>query len=935
MKPTQQSRLAGRVLVSFLAVLSFGTLAYAKSETPTRPEKLFDYQLITLDNGMRVVTVEDFSAPLVEVQVWYEVGSKDEEPNRQGYAHMFEHMMFKGTDRVSSDGHFSFIRKVGGTCNAYTSFDQTVYIQTLPAYELELALWLEAERMAFLKIDQDNVDTERKVVEEELRMGENRPYGTLFKKIYAALFSQHPYRWTPIGNIAHLRATSVGDLRSFWNRYYLPNNATLVIVGAVKHQDAQKMAERYFGWIAPGPQPPRVTIEEPQPTSARTIVIDDENAPTGEVMMIWRTVPMGHPDETALDFLSEILGGGKSSRVYRRLVAEQQIAVDAGSWTQNLQQAGLFTLSATLPTTSEEYETALAALAEQLEAIQENGISEEELEKARNQLLRNTVTATLTVRSKARLIGTAAVIIGDVTRVDRLLDEIRAVTAEDVQQVANAYLRKDRVFRFIVKKNEKGMLGARLDDDSAPITAEPERVPPPPGRPGVQRPEDFPETPPFAKSRTTNFDLPYRESILPNGLKVMTVSNPKAPFVSVMLGLPNGAWTEDKPGLAAMTLEMLTRGTEKYSEAELARLLERYAISLEGSADKDNALVSMSALTEHLERGMELMTETVLKPTFVETEFEKLLAQEITTLKVRQQDPRYLAETWFYRSVFDEHPYSRPIKGTPEHLRQILPSDLKSWWNKFARPDQTALIFAGDITQEKAAMLAGKYLGQWKTVSAETPQVPADVPTPKPTHIVLVDRPGSAQAQLHVGHLGITRHQQPDYFYALMGANYFGGAFNSRLNENIRVKRGLTYGASGWFNAMRMAGTFEVSTFTRNESVMETLEVIFDQIKQFRTVFPSETEFSDTQSYLLGSFARNRETPQQVARDLWLIESQQLGRDYFQKFYGTIEHATPEACIHVIQKIIYPDKLTIVVVGDAKVLKKPLETLAPVEIVQP
>ena len=178
--------------------------------------------------------------------------------------------------------------------------------------------------MAFFEIDQDNVDTERKVVEEELRMGENRPYGTLFKKIYAALFSQHPYRWTPIGNIAHLRATSVGDLRSFWNRYYLPNNATLVIVGAVKHQDAQKMAERYFGWISPGPQPPRVTIEEPQPTSARTIVIDDENAPTGEVIIIWRTVPMGHPDETALDFLSEILGGGKSSRVYRRLVAEQQ-----------------------------------------------------------------------------------------------------------------------------------------------------------------------------------------------------------------------------------------------------------------------------------------------------------------------------------------------------------------------------------------------------------------------------------------------------------------------------------------------------------------------------------------------------------------------------------------------------------------------------------
>lgn len=898
-------------------------------------EASFDYRHITLDNGMQVVTLEDFSSPIAAVQVWYQVGSKDELPDRQGYAHMFEHMMFYGTDRVGSDDHFNFIRKVGGTCNAYTSFDQTVYVQTLPSREIELALWLEAERMAFLKINQDNFDTERKVVEEELRMGENKPYGNLFKKIFAELFTEHPYRWTPIGNLAHLRATSVADLRAFWNQYYVPNNATLIIVGAIKHNEAQKLAEQYFGWIPSGPQPERVAVQEPEPTSSRTIIIDDENAPTGRVMLVWRTVPTGHPDETVLDFLSEILGGGNSSRVYRRLVAESQTAVDAGSWGYNLQQAGMFSVDATLPPASDNYETAMAELSEQLELLKMNGVSDDELEKARNQLLKRVVTETLTVDSKAQLLGTAAVTMGNLPRVNTLLDDIRAVTKDDVQRVANAWLKKERGFRFIIRKNEDGMLSARKDDDTAPITAEPELVSPPPGREGTAYPSAFPKTAPFADSGSSVFDLPFKEAKLPNGLKIMTVSNHEAPFVSAMLGIRNGAWTEHKPGTASLVLGMLTRGTATHNEAELASLLEHYAIRLNGSADKDNAAVSLDCLSEHLDRGMKLMAEVVLEPTFDEEEFNKLLTQEITELQIRLQTPSYLAENWFNRAVFGDHPYSRPVNGTPEMLGHIRPDDLKLWWSKFARPDQSTLIFAGDITLPQAMRLAKTYLGEWKTNLVETGLVLPDIPQPRPTQITLVDRPGSVQAQLCVGHLGITRLQQPDFFYSLIASNYFGGSFNSRLNDALRVKRGLTYGAFGGFSPLRMGGVFSMSTFTRNESVVETIEVIIEQVNRFRSVSPSEAEFNDTRSYILGSFARNRETPQHIARDLWMMESQNLSRNYFGELFGTIESATPEDCIRLAQKIVHPDKLAIVVVGDAAVLKTPLEAIAPVTIVKP
>ena len=915
------------------AAICFAQSQPLKPDAPAASPKQFDYRCTTLDNGLKIITLEDFSSPIVAVQVWYQVGSKDEQPDRQGYAHMFEHMMFKGTDHVGSDDHFSLIRKVGGTCNAYTSFDQTVYTETLPARELELALWLEAERMAFLKIDQNAFDTERRVVEEELRMGENRPYGNVFKKMAAELFTVHPYHWTPIGNIAHLRATSVGDLRTFWNRYYLPNNATLILVGAVKHEQAEKMARRYFGWIPAGPESPRITIQEPEPSSARTIIIDDENAPAGQVSLAWRTVPTGHADETALECLSAVLGGGKSSRVYRRLVAESQLAVEAESGSETLQQAGLFFISATLPPTAENYETVLQSLSEQLEVLQTKGVGDEELEKAKNQLLKNRVTATLSVESKAHQLGTAAVTMGNLSRVNTQLDDIRAVTRDDIRRVAGQWLGKDRVFRFIIQKSTEGMLTARKDNENTPITAEPELLSPPPGREGVVRPAAFAAQAPFAKSNKIAFNLPFKEAKLPNGLTVIAVSNHEVPFVSVMLGIRNGAWTEEKPGTAAMTLAMLTRGTAQHTEAELATTLEQYAITLDGAADKDNATVSMDCLTEHLERGMTLMAETVLAPTFDKDEFAKLMTQEISRLQILRQDPRYLAETGFHKVVFGEHPYSRPATGTPQQLGQISPEDLTQWWKKFARPDQSSLIFAGDITLPKALKLAEASLGNWKSGPLEEGLSLPAIPEPQPTHITLIDRPGSVQAQLYVGHLGITRRQQPDYFYGLITGNYFGGSFNSRLNDNLRVKRGLTYGAHGGFNTLNQAGTFEMSTFTKNESVVEALHVILEQIRQFQTVPPTKIEFGDTRSFLFGSFARNREMPQQVARDLWMMESQNLSRDYFKQLFATLGKATPKDCTALTQKVIHPERLSIIVVGDAAALKENLEKIAPVQVV--
>ncbi|MCI0499063.1 MAG: insulinase family protein [Planctomycetales bacterium] len=919
-----------------LAAVTSCCLAQANKITPnleSSAQPLFDYRKITLDNGLDVITLEDFSCPIVAVQVWYQVGSKDEKPDRQGYAHLFEHMMFMGTDRVSESDHFNLIRKIGGDCNAYTSHDQTVYIQTLPAEQVELALWLEAERMTFLKIDQKTFDTERKVVEEELRMRENQPYGNVFKKIAAELFSVHPYRWTPIGNLANLRATSVADLRAFWTNYYVPNNATLIIVGAIKHQKAQELANRYFGWIPAETEPQRVTVQEPPQTKSRTVVINDENAPAGEVMLVWRTVSTGERDETVLDFLSQILGSGNSSRLYRALVADTGAAVEAGTWGFNLQQDGIFVASATLPPDSEDYDGLATAIENQVQAIQTDGVSEAELEKARNQLLKELITGTLSIEKKAAMLGHAAVTVGDAGWANTRMAEIRSVTREEIQQAAKTYLKDDSVFRFIIRKNQ-GMELARKDNDASPITAEPELQAPPLGRLGVLRPADFPAKPPLADKKTSDFDISYQQARLPNGLNVRVISNHEVPFVSVVLGLTNGAWTENKPGTASMAMGMLTRGTTRHSEAELATAMEQYGISLSGSAEMDTVTVGMGCLTEQLDRGLALLSEVVLEPAFDETQFAKLAQQQTTNLNIREQDPEHLADQYFNRSLFGTHPYSRTAEGDVQDIKQLTPADLKQWWSAFAQPDQATLIFSGDITKEKAVAMAKQYLGRWKATTAEPSITLPPIPAPRPTQIYLVDRPGSAQAQIKVGQLGMTRRQQPDYFAGLITSAYFGGSFHSRLNENLRVKRGLTYGAFGGWRAQNMAGTFEISTFTKNESADQTVKVILEQIHQLQTVLPTDAEFYDSRSYFIGSFAVNRETPQDVARDVWLVESQKLGKNYFHKFFAAMKKADKEDCLKLAQKILNPNQLSIVVVGDAQQLKEPLSKIAPVNVIQ-
>lgn len=927
--PFALSRSARAALCGAVGVALLLSVPVAKPDTP-----LFDYRSKTLSNGLQVLTLEDRSCPIVAVQLWYHVGSKDEDPERQGFAHMFEHMMFRGTDRLGPTDHFDFIRRTGGDCNAYTSFDNTTYVQTLPSNQLELALWLEAERMAFLKIDQTSFDTERKVVEEERRLGLNRPYGTAPEKALAEMFQVHPYRWLPIGRIPHLRAASVQELRDFWTRYYVPNNATLVVVGDIEHARVQQLAEQYFGWIPRYPDPPRVTVREPDLTAPKIVKIKEDNAPAPVGAVAFRAVPVGHDDYIPLQMLATILGGGESSRMYRDLVADQQLAVAAIAAAFPLEQDGLFVAGAVLSPMGGKLEKAVAAIESHLERVRTEPVTEAELHKVRNQMLKSTVQGTLTIESKAQQLGSAAVIEGDPARLNTELERVRAVTPEVLLRVARQYLDPQKSYTLTIEGNLLGSLFAKKKgEDDAPITATPETEPPPPGRAGLERPAAYPRTAPIGAALDFKPAYAKSEKTLPNGLKVMVVPNKEVPFISASLNLHAGAWAEQRTGVASLALQMLTKGTEKHDDAALATELETYAIDLGGGASIDDARVSAGCLPEHVDRALTLLAEVVRTPTFPEDEFEKLRKQVRTGLAVSQAEPSYVADRELRRVLFGSHPYARTAIGETSDVDAVVVDDLKSWWRQFARPDMAVLIFAGDIDEKRAVELAQAHFGDW---AAEGPRPQVDLPVPPPpseTKIYLVDRAG-VQSQIRVGQLGITR-QDPRYAISRVVSGYFGEAFNARLNETIRVKKGLTYGARGAYSAQRFGGRFVASTFSKTDSTVEALQAIFDELKRLKDEAPSEKELNDTKSYIVGSFPGDRETPTQVAGELWMLESNRLPVDYYERLLRNVAATTADECIDLVTSTLDPAHMAVVVVGSANKLKDELAKIAPVEVIKP
>jgi len=913
-----------------------------------RGEGRLPFEEVVLDNGLRVITLEDRSTPIVAVQLWYHVGSKDEQADRQGFAHMFEHMMFRGTDKLGPKDHFEYVRRTGGNCNAYTAFDQTVYVNELPSNELEMLLWLESERMAKLKIDEGGFDTERKVVEEERRLGLNQPYGDVLEKLLASLFTVHPYRWSPIGQIEHLEASTPDDIQKFWDTYYVPNNCTLVVVGDVSHTEARTLAQKCFGWIPRCPDPPRVTALEPAQHGERAFEIQPANGPVPIAGLVFRAVPDGDPDAVPLDMLMQVLGGGESSRVYIDLVRRKEIAMAGMALYAGLEQAGFAAVVGVTkpPLMGGKTAPVIDALWEQVDKVVAEGVTPDELAKVKKQARRADVTGTMEVAEKASRLGQAATIWGDAQKANERIRLIEAVTADDLQRVARTYLTRDRATEIRIEPSMISMLkglasaasmGDKPEADKSEESGEIEggaRAHAGGPKALAQPPSGYPQSPPVAPPLATDFDIHGVERRLDNGLELVVVENHEVPFVSAELRLTAGSFTEDPahPGTASMAASMVTRGTVARDAEALALELERNAISLGAGADHDDASVSVSSLTEDTERALRLLSEVVQAPRFDEKEFRTLRDQTATGMAVQEKTPAVIAERAFEKALWGDHPYARPAEGTSQDLAGLDPSLLRSWWETWVRPDTATLYVSGDITPDEAQRIADRYLGGWEAAGGATPAPLPAIEPPTETRITLVDRPGAVQSEIRAGHLGITR-DNPLYPTGVVLSQVFGGAFSSRLNDSLRVQKGLTYGARGGLSSERFGGEFEVSTFTKTPKTGETVRALLAEIRRMRDEPPSDKELGDAVAYLSGSFAGSLETPAAVAGRLWTLRLNGLPADWWNSYMHRIVSTSVADVQDASRDLLDPQHLHIVVVGDADAVKADLEQIAPVDVI--
>ena len=917
-------------LWTLLVLLSGPAVAQEGAFSPWQVEET------RLPNGLRVITHEDFSCPKTAVQIWYGAGSKHEPSNRQGLAHFLEHMMFRGSAAVAPDRHFDLIHAAGGDNNAFTFFDYTAYIDTVPADQLELALWLEAERMVFLSLDPELLDTERKVVEEERRMTTlNTPYGTVPERVLPHLYPDHPYGWLPLGNIPHLRAASADDLRRYWDARYVPANATLVIAGAVPHARALELARQYFGWIPVWPGAPAGPPPPPPQTGEIAVTLPEKLGPVPLVGYVFRGVPADHPDALALDMVMSILCEGETSRIYRDVVREHGRCVWLMTQRFPLQDDGVVGFVGVLHPVryylgklnpfAPPGRGAFRLFDRHIEAIQREGVTPEELEKVKLRFKSGSIGMSRTLEGRALAIGEAALLHGEPEWNVRKMERIEAMDAETLRRVAAEYLVPERRTRITVLPRKHFDYQPGLNDDL--------EIPAPPfeaRKTGLARPAAFPDTPP---SLLNTAGLPRLEAVehrLDNGLRVVVTPDHEAPVFLAALAIEEGPYEEPRPGLTEAALAMLSRGTKEHSARELEDLLEQHALYARGQAVEDGALFTLSGLSDEAPRCVRLLAEMVRRPAFPASEWRREKRYHAATLRYQRREPKARAHRAMLDSLFGSYPYGRPIEGTLSSVRRIGTGDLCAWWTRIAQPESVILYLGGDIQPEAALALAQEAFGDWQG-SPETAPAPVEAPpSPRETRIQLIDAPGAPQSELRIAQsafaAGGLRHHA-----AVMFTQVYAGAFGSRLNKALRSGEGKTYHSFGGLRMLRRGGYLYAETSTQTESTAQTLETMLRVLESMRETPPSSEEMRQARDYLLGAAATRFETFTDQLN--YLIRNHLLGlpRNHLEEACAAYESITAQTVHELAQSLIDPDTLTIIVVGDAKKIAPALEKIAPVQ----
>ena len=927
-----------RRLTSVLAaVLLAGAASAALAQPPAPPLTAsrvavppLDFRARTLANGLHVYSAVDRTTPNVTVQVWYDVGGKDDPEHRSGFAHLFEHIMFKSTRDMASEYMDRLTEDVGGFNNASTADDYTDFYEVIPANHLERLLWAEAQRMSSLKVDQAPFASERSVVEEELRQRVLAdPYGRLQNLLTPeASFRVHPYKRPVIGSIEDLDAATLADVQAFHATYYRPDNAQLIVIGNFDPAALDRWVDAYFGQIAhPAAPIPRVTAVEPARTGPRTVNGYGPDVPLPAVELTFLGPDGASPDGSALAVADAILTTGRSSRLYRDLVYQQQLAQDVFSSADLRQQPGLFQAGAVLAggRTLDQGEQAIRA---ELARLRDEPVSDAELARAKNQLLAQVLRERETVDGRAAELGRAILLEGDAAKVNTDIAELQAVTAADVQRVARRYLVDEQ--RVVIRYQAES---ARPPGGDVPSPAQPSATvaavapdvaqspPPPAGLPHTP-PAPGPivsPTPPRPASRT-----------LRNGLKVIVARTSAVPIVTAELVVRSGS-TSDPAGLAglqSLTTSLLPQGAGGRSAPEIAAAVEALGGSLESAGGADGSQVVLTVLADQLGAALPILADVARRPSFGPAELERLRRQRLDALKVRMDEPGGLARLAVRPIVFGTSPYGHDPSGAPASLARIDRAAVLRQYATTFRPDNAVLVMTGDITPDQGFALAERVFGDWARPAGPLPVAPA-APAPARPRVVVIDLPGTGQAAVLAAGPSIAR-ADPRFYAAEVASAVLGGGFSARLNEELRIKRGLSYGAGANIDEFRDTGLFSASAQTKNASAAEVAGLMRDQIAGLSAAPIPPAELEVRKAALVGEFGRGVATSSglagQIASNYALYG---IDADEIARFTQDIDAVTADAARTAALRAIDPARLSLVVAGDAKLFLPALRARFP------
>ena len=866
------------------------------------------FEKLTLPNGLDVILHQDHSLPLVAVNVWYHVGSKNEEPGKTGFAHLFEHIMFEGS-KHHNRSHFEPLQKVGASINGSTTPDRTNYWENLPSNYLELALWLEADRMGFLldALDQQRFDIQRDVVKNERRQSyENRPYGMAGLRLQEAAYPlPHPYHWPTIGFHEDLDAATLEDVKAFFLRFYGPSNASLAIAGDFQMDETVKMVDRYFGDLAPGPAIPRAgRIDSPLQGRVDLTLYDRVLLP--RLHQVWPTVPRFHPDEAALSILATILGDGKSSRLHRALVYEGRIAQGVDVHNGPAEISGDFELEVTAALGHTAREVEEAALAE-IEAIRRQPPTAAEMARAKNRFEWRHVRQMVNIGGfggRANRLNSFNVFAGDPGMVNRDLERYMSVQPEDVSRVASEYLGERHVRLDVLPEPTLSHSSQAIDRS----------IQPPPTALGTFIPP-----------------VPQRQR-LANGMELLVVEKRSIPVVAFGLMLKTGAAMDPValPGLASLTTAMLQEGTTTRSSSDIADEFEFIGSHLAAATGREQTEMAVETLSRHWPKALEVMSDLLQNPTFPEGELERLRNERVTALRRVKDDPAAVAGRVTPPLLYGrESVYGHPSTGTEEALESLTRDDLVGHFQSNYGPENATLVVVGDVSMEEVVKLTEEHLGGWKgNGPGHGDRVEeGSLPDIEATTLYLLDKPRAAQSVIRVGHVGVQRHH-PDFFPLSLLNLLFGGQFSGRLNMNLREDKGYSYGYRSWIewhthSSLMLAGG-AVQTSVTKEAVVETLQE-FKDISGVRPI--SEEEFQAAKASELLQFPSSFETPGQVMDRLTQLVSADLPHDYYQTFTDNVEAVSLSDVQRVAQEHVKSDRLVLLVVGDRSVVEPGLREL--------